>query len=460
MVGGYTHPTNAIHRKDIVLSELLNITIDPSSDLVGLGRITDRPVNASRPAVGEITVAQSNDSRRGGLPGISNADLAGFFPAAPGTYDTYRQISAHPTAALVRGMIAAPIVANSWRWRKCRPDVPDEWLAFARDTLAPLRQSIVRDTLRALEFGWAGFEKIWDIQNGKRILRRLKPLLWDCTEILCDEHGNPAGLLNHPPGKPKVVLGEGKYFLYSYDGEAANPYGRSRHENIRQAWSESDQIRQRLAQYMKKISGIVVQLHYPEGASRDAGGADRPNQWLGQQVLDAVSAGRSVMFPNGFASTNDLRAAYELAGKSPWQLSAFEAAGADHAPGMKLILEYYDALIFRGWLRPERSGLEARHASRADAQTHTDNASLDSELIDRDLADALTHDVVNELLALNFGSSARGAVAIDPSPLEPDGLGILRGVLSDLLASRSQTAGSKIDVDALLDQLSVPRVAV
>jgi len=37
------------------------------------------------------------------------------------------------------------------------------------------------------------------------------------------------------------------------------------------------------------------------------------------------------MFPNGFASTADLRAAYELAGKSPWQLSAFEAGGADHA---------------------------------------------------------------------------------------------------------------------------------
>ena len=164
----------------------------------------------------------------------------------------------------------------------------------------------------------------------------------------------------------------GKYFLYSYDGEAANPYGRSRHENIRQAWSESEQIRQRLAQYMKKVSGIVVQLHYPEGTSRDAAGAERPNQWLGQQVLDAVSAGRSVMFPNGFASSSDLRMAYELAGKSPWQLSTLEAQGADHAPGMKLVLEYYDALIFRGWLRPERTGLESRHGSKADAETHTD----------------------------------------------------------------------------------------
>ena len=402
---------------------------------------------------GETTLAQTT----GGLPGSSMGGLAGFFAAAAVTYQTYRQISAHPTSALVRGIVAAPIVGNTWRWKKCRQDVPDEWVNFAQQVLGPLRQSLVRDVLRALEFGWAGFEKIWQVKNGRRVLTRLKPLLWDCTKILVDEHGNPGGLLNRPPGMQPVILGEGKYFLYSYDGEAANPYGRSRHENIRQAWSESEQIRLRLAQYMKKISGIIVQLHYPEGTSRDSSGAERPNQWLGQQVLDAVSAGRSVMFPNGFASTSDLRMAFELAGKSPWQLSTLEANGADHAPGMKLVLEYYDALIFRGWLRPERSGLEARHGSRADAETHTDTATLDCEMIDRDIADAVTRDVVDELLVLNFGRKASGAVAIEPAPIEADGLGVLRGVLTTLLAKGDTSAALAIDLNALLDQLSIPR---
>jgi hypothetical protein len=437
--------------------QLPSISLDPRSDLVGLSGIASAVGNAM-PKAGELTSAQLAHPSAGGIPGFSAAGLAGFFTAAPGTYQTYRQISAHPTNALVRGIVAAPIVANSWRWKKCRADVPEEWVQFAQQVLGPLRQSLVRDALRALEFGWAGFEKIWEIQNGRRILARLKPLLWDCTDILLDEHGNPAGLLNRPPGNAPVVLTAGKYFLYSYDGEAANPYGRSRHENIRQAWSESEQIRQRLAQYMKKVSGIVVQLHYPEGTSRDTAGAERPNQWLGQQVLDSVSAGRSVMFPNGFASTSDPRMAYELAGKSPWQLSTLEAQGADHAPGMKLVLEYYDALIFRGWLRPERTGLESRYGSKADAQTHTDTATLDSELIDRDIADAVTRDVVDELLALNFGRKARGAVAIEPAPIETDSLGVLRGVLNSLIAKDGAEAAGKIDVSGLLDQLSVPRV--
>jgi len=113
---------------------------------------------------GETTLAQTT----GGLPGSSMGGLAGFFAAAAGTYQTYRQISAHPTSALVRGIVAAPIVGNTWRWKKCRQDVPDEWVNFAQQVLGPLRQSLVRDVLRALEFGWAGFEKIWQVKNGVR----------------------------------------------------------------------------------------------------------------------------------------------------------------------------------------------------------------------------------------------------------------------------------------------------
>src|SRR5580704_7772634 len=133
--------------------ELPTISLDPNSDLVSLANVT-RP-GSIKPAAGEITAAQSAQPRVGGIPGSSAAGLAGFFASAPGTYQTYRQISAHPTNALVRGIVAAPIVANSWRWKKRRADVPEEWVQFAEQVLSPLRQGIVRDSLKALEFGWA-----------------------------------------------------------------------------------------------------------------------------------------------------------------------------------------------------------------------------------------------------------------------------------------------------------------
>ena len=76
----------------------------------------------------------------------------------------------------------------------------------------------------------------------------------------------------------------------------------------------------------------------------------------------------------------------------------------------------------------------------------------------RDIADAVTRDVVDELLILNFGRKARGAVAIEPAPIETDSLGVLRGVLNSLIAKDGAEAAGKIDVAGLLDQLSVPRV--
>ena len=140
------------------MTEFPIISLDTRSDLVSLGNLSSSL--REKPPAGEVTKAQSTHPRVGGIPSSTASGLAGFFPALPGTYETYRQISAHPTNALVRGIVAAPIVANSWRWRKRRDDVPDQWVRFAEQTLSPLRQSLVRDCLKALEFGWAGFEKI------------------------------------------------------------------------------------------------------------------------------------------------------------------------------------------------------------------------------------------------------------------------------------------------------------
>ena len=81
------------------------------------------------------------------------------------------------------------------------------------------------------------------------------------------------------------------------------------------------------------------------------------------------------------------------------------------------------------------------------------------ELIDRDIADAVTRGIVDELLVLNFGQRARGAVAIEPAPIEADGLGGSARRADGAVGNRDETgAAARIDVAALLDQLSVPRV--
>jgi hypothetical protein len=389
--------------------------------------------------------------------GFSTTGVPGFAPPDAGTFATYRRISAHPTVALVMKMVTAPIVANTWGWMS-KPGVPKERVDFVKQMIEPMRSTILTDGLRALAFGFAAFEKVWDASGDKMVLTKLKPLLPEITKILVDANGNFRGFRNQSPDGTERNLTGNKPFLYTYDGECGNYYGRSRHENVRVTWCQAMQTAERMAQYQKKVAGVIAQLHYPEGTSRDAAGVERSNDWIAQQILEAVSMGRSVRFPNLFASIEDPATAAELAGKSQWVLSQFDLGGTDYSPGLLNALAYYDKLLFRGWLRPERVGLDTQHGSRADAQQHSESSIVDSELIDQDFANAFNTGVIDDILTLNFGPEAKGSIWVDPSPISDAQTDTVKAVLTALLGN-AQTAAAvakQIDVPSVLADLDVP----
>ena len=393
--------------------------------------------------------------------GFATAGVPGFAAAEPGTFDVYRRISAHPTVALVMRMVTAPIVANTWDW-VARPGTPAGQVGFVRDTLSPLRTAALADGLSALAMGFAPFEVVWASDGRGRVtVGRLKPLAVDHTTVLVDDGGNVRGVLNQVPGQPPRDLLGSKAFVFTYDGSCGNPYGRSRHENVRVTWGQALQTAERLAQYQKKVAGVIAQLHYPEGSSRDAAGVERGNDQVAQQILEAVSMGRSVRFPNLFASVDDPASAADLAGKSQWVLSQFDPGGTDYSGGLLNSLAYYDKLLFRGWLRPERTGLESQHGSRADAQQHTDSGVLDCELVEAAFAAAFNAQVVDAVLAVNFGPAARGAVRADPGPIADGKQQVAQAVLTALLgnAATAASVAGRVDVAGVLRDLDVPVVA-
>jgi hypothetical protein len=218
----------------------------------------------NKPLLGARSGAQHG---RGAYPGIATTGLGGFTPPASGSYETYRRMDAHPTIALARSIVLSPVYRNGWGW-KLRHG-PKEWKEFAQRIIEPLRPRLIRDGLRGLDYGWFGGEIVWEERQGRLCISRVKPLLPDITTILADDGGEFAGLENRPSGGEQAILraDEGKAFLYTYDGEADNLYGRSRHENVRhQAWGPSLQVAEKLAQYLNKVAGLVIQLHYPEAA--------------------------------------------------------------------------------------------------------------------------------------------------------------------------------------------------
>jgi hypothetical protein len=416
-------------------------------------------IQATDPMIGlpNLMAAAGGSQRNSSVAGFSTAGVPGFAPPDPGTFAVYRRISAHPTVALAMNIVTAPIVANSWGWSK-RSDAPQGWLDFAKSVLEPMRTSVLTDGLRALAFGFAAFEKVWQTDGRQVVLKKLKPLMPEVTMVLVDRSGNFSGLRNQIPGQEPRALRGSKAFLYAYDAEFGNFYGRSRHENIREVWSQSLQTVERMAQYHKKIAGVIAQLHYPEGTSRDAAGVERSNDIIAQQILEAVSMGKSVRFPNLFASIDVPSTAADLAGKSQWVLSQFDPGGKDYSPGLLNALAYYDRLLFRGWLRPERVGLESTTGTRADAEQHSETSVLDSELVDRDFAAAFNAGVVDDLLTINFGPSARGVVWIEPSPISDVKTQVAQAVLVAMLrnAHAGPTTAQCVDIPALLQDLDLP----
>src|SRR5258708_2229451 len=71
---------------------------------------------APAPVAGELTPSQGVAQT-----GIGIGQVPGFIQPTQGTYHLYRRMSAHPTLALARAIVTAPILAAGWGYEGRRP---------------------------------------------------------------------------------------------------------------------------------------------------------------------------------------------------------------------------------------------------------------------------------------------------------------------------------------------------
>lgn len=388
-----------------------------------------------------------------------------------GFYNTYRLMSLNPTINLVKTLILSPIISSQWTFKK-RDDrhrqddnVPDKWVNLVADQLQPLRPDIMASAVRYLDFGFQAFEKVWEIVDGKYVLKKLKPLLPDLTYILDDYHGNYAGVTQN--GGTVVTdgaLGPDKSCVLTWNGEAGNPYGLSRHEAAYDAWTDWLMNRLKDQTLKSKISGILPIGKYRPGQTPitfnedDSAKTYMDNAEIMKQILATVGAGNGVGMPSVDYELEELSRNPGLAKTTPWDLDFYDAG--NYAPAMEGYIksfEYLDKMLFRAWCRPERTGIEGQHAARADSKQHTENSDVDSEVIDDDIAHQLNTKVVDDILVLNFGEKARGKVYIKPAPLVDSKIDIflamLNGIMADPYLARTMIRG--IDIDDMAEHLDI-----
>lgn len=406
--------------------------------------------SAKKPKVGETTQGQGSTSAVGG-------DMMNGFGVAPvASYDTYRKMRANPTVALARMVAGAPVRAIEWGI--VGDDVPDEVIEFVEKQIGDLWGVIAKDILLALDYGWSPFEKIWGVdRKGRWVVKKLKPLRVDKTKIVINKvTGVFEGLK-----QGGVVLPPEKCFLFSYDVEAGNLYGRSRHENIRgTAYRDWNEMEKKMGQYVTKIAGVIPMIEYPEGQSLDANGATKDNFDLAKDVLSNLGQGHGVAFPNIFSKLAPelSRAGVDMDSLKAWHISFLETKGS-HGKEFVDNMRHMESLMMRGWLIPERVATEGQYGTKAESAAHADVAYLIARFLIDEVVMAMNWYLINPLVVYNFGEEMENRVKMVVRGVDSATMAWFRLMVEKIF---TQTANvdlllEAVDMDAMLSLAGVPK---
>lgn len=407
-----------------------------------------------KPKPGEATKAQS--SRGSDMAGAFGFAFPGFSCPPTANYATYRKMRTNPTLALARMVATAPIRAAEWSW-EVEDDASDDRMEFVQGVLDPLYPAMLTNALYALDYGWQSFEKVWEVKDNRLTIKKLKPLLPDISEIVVDkETGEFAGIK-----QGKVTLDPSKALLFTYDGEAGELYGRSRHENVRmKAWQPWEDTMSRTGQYITKVSGAIPMVRYPEGKSRDAIGSEVDNYIIATHILATLGKLNGVAMPTNMSAwAEDLaRQGVDIEKLWAWQISFIESTG-QHGGDLRSLLSHFEALMMRGWLVPERAAIEGQHGTKAESEVHQDIVIAGAELLLDEFIDTIQKQVVDQVLVLNFGEDARGTVKLKPSPLVDEKAMLVRDMVKQVLTQPANVPLllHTLDMDAMLDNAGLPK---
>jgi len=382
--------------------------------------------------------------------GLSLAGSAPTAKALPGTFSLYRQMRSNPSIALARAAATAPIRGANWTVASS----DETRREFIEKMLVALWPQLIRNTLFAFDYGFQAFEKIWKYADGLYALAKLKPLLPDLTTVRVDDSGRFAGVKNLSVG-----LAPEKCFVYTYDEEAGNFYGRSRHENVKAVYGQwlEDMVKQ--GQYRKRVAGTIPLVEYPPGESETQSGT-MDNFDVAKNVLAKLGSGDGVVMPNTLAAFAEqfMRRGGDPGGFRAWKISFLEpkiAHGDEFISGLR----HKESLMFRGWLVPERAVTEGQAGTKAEAEAHGDVAITIADLEFQDIVRAINWYVVDDVLAANWGEEARGSVEIVPAGLGERERETLRALALAVFGNPQNVdlLLSHVDLRALLDGVGLPQ---
>lgn len=354
-----------------------------------------------------LTGRQSVDSSRYDFMGFDELERPSSI-----TYNTYREIRLQPTVALVRALSAAPIVAAGWHV-DADEDVPDrqKMIDAIEHDFMPLREDFLERALNdTCDYGFAPFEEVWGIVDGRLALIRLRSLLVDITTIMIwRDTGQFAGYTQHEY-TTRLLVPTLNALNITVNREGDNHYGRPILENVRKTYNRYTQSDDGAARYDHKMAGTHLVIQYPVGMTL-IDDVDKDNYDIAKEIeKDFKSSGTLIMPQVVSKMITGTNLTPEMLKKASWNIFFLTDGGSQHSFVPRL--EYLDINFVRGLLTPERSIIQGQSGTRAESSEHSKGAMSERDKTHRFLVRMLNWHGVDRMLVANWGEKARGKARI------------------------------------------------
>jgi len=372
----------------------------------------------------------------------------------PKSYDTYRTMAKDPTIAMVSELSAAPIVSGEWSI-ETEDDATDEMKDVIETCVTHLREPFVDTCVKGGgKFGWQGFEKVFELRDGKVIVRKLKPLLHDITSILVDARtGAFAGYQQHD-----VVLPLEYSLHVGFRVEGTQWHGNSLLENARETFNQWQKANDGAERYDGKVAGSHFVVYFPPGKSKGADGVEAPNYTIAGNILDALESSGSISVPRVVGKwIKDLENVDP--DKLGWKIEILEDKGG-RQPTFIDRLKYLDTQKARALITPERVAMEGEFGTKAEAGVHQQLWIMYLDLVHRHIVRHINWYLVDQLLVLNWGEKARSLVHVKAAPTTDAQILYLQQLYSEIIKTPAGFGEEwqKIDSGAVRDTLGVPEL--
>lgn len=385
----------------------------------------------------------------------------------PVTYARVREIRKDPTVNLARLLCVAPILACKWTYESDEDATPEE-LNYVNSFLRHHRALVKAAALGMVDFGFAPFEVCWELSpEGYWVPSEFVPLLQDITSIKIDG-GRFVGFVQKYQSLEgeevqSSIEGLFKALLFAEGQEGANLYGEGPIENLDATCESYDNVLSVADAYDRKTAGAVWIVRYPVG-STEFNGVKTNNFTIANTLLSTLKANGNIAIPTSVAQAvgNVVGGApfNKLITSNDWEIELKESSGTS-STHMQARAEYLDKLKVRALGLPERSMLEGRHGTLAEAEAHADVAL--TVAIDRVnyILEQLNKGPVLAGTVVNFGPDRARKVRLIAEPLTSEERTFLRGIYTTIL--QSSDLGlldvQNIDLAALRDIIGIPSVS-